>query len=243
MNFFIMKKYTLWFCAAPLLCGLAFAVAAENPYAGKFYASGDPKKAEFALTFDDGPGYITEELLKVLAAHGAKATFFMVGAAVKTYPERAAKVAAAGHFICNHTQSHLFWPKAGKSPDHEALLQKELEAAGAAIEKAAGVRPTVLRMPNGYDKPWVRRVAGRLGYALVNWTYGSDWTKLSEEKMTAQYLEAVKPGAILLLHDGGGKVKEKNLRIVEAILAEAAKKGLKPVRLDELLSLTVPAGK
>ncbi|MDP2864755.1 MAG: polysaccharide deacetylase family protein, partial [Elusimicrobiota bacterium] len=201
------------------------------------------KKAEFALTFDDGPGYITEDLLKLLGKHGVKASFFMVGNYVRTYPDRARKVAEAGHLVCNHTDTHLFWPKTGKAADREAILKKELEKAAAAIEKAAGVRTTVLRMPNGYDKPWVREVARRLDYTIVNWTYGSDWTRLSEEKMTAEYLKAVKPGAILLLHDGGGKVREKNLRITEAILREAKKRGLKPVRLDELLSLNAPGRK
>ena len=220
-------------CRAP-------SAAASNPYAGKFYADGDPKKAEFALTFDDGPGYITEDLLKLLDRHGVKAAFFMLGTSARRYPDRARKVAEAGHLVCNHTDSHLFWPKAGKAPDHEAVLQKELERAGASIEKAAGVRPTVLRMPNGYDKPWVRQVAGRLGYTLVNWSYGSDWTNTPETRMTAEYIKALKPGAILLMHDGGGKVREKDLRIVEAVLEAAAKKGLKPVRLDDLLGIRQP---
>jgi len=229
-------KIHLLLCLA--LCSLAAdPCLAANPYAGKFYASGDGKKAEFALTFDDGPGYITEDLLKLLDKHGVKATFFMLGSAVRAYPERARKAAKAGHLVGNHTYSHLFWPKAGKAPGHEAVLERELEKAADAIEKAAGVRPWVLRMPNGYDKPWVRAAAGRLGYTIVNWTYGSDWVKMPEDRMTAAYVKAVEPGAILLMHDGGGKVKEKNLRILEAILAEAKKKGLKPVRLDELLGL------
>ncbi len=224
------------------LFGAAAGFAAGNPQAGKFFASGDPKKAEFALTFDDGPGYITEDLLKLLAQRGVKASFFMLGTSARAYPDRARKVAQAGHLVCNHTDTHLLWKNVEKKPDHAAIFQKELERAAASIEKAAGVRPTVLRLPNGYNKPWARQEAGRLGYTLVNWTYGSDWTKLPEDKMTAEYLKAVKPGAILLLHDGGGKVKEKNLRIVGRILDEAAKKGLKPVRLDELLGLgPVPA--
>ncbi len=232
-----------------ILAGLVFSLAAGasqaagNPFAGRFFSSGDPKKAQFALTYDDGPGYITEDLLQLLGKHGVKASFFMVGNSVRTYPDRARKIAEAGHFVCNHTDTHLFWPKTGKSPDHEAILRKELERAAAAVEKAAGVRMTVLRMPNGYDKPWVRQVAAKLGYTIVNWTYGSDWTRLSEEKMTAEYLKAVKPGAILLMHDGGGKAKEKNLRITEAVLREARKKGLKPVRLDELLNLNDPMKK
>ncbi|MDD5208206.1 MAG: polysaccharide deacetylase family protein [Elusimicrobiales bacterium] len=234
-----MKK-NLIMCVVLLSLAAGTCRAAGSP-AGKFYAEGDRKKAEFALTYDDGPGYITEDLLKLLEKHGVKASFFMVGTYVRQYPDRVKKVAGAGHLVCNHTDTHMFWPKTGKAPDHEAILKRELERAEAAIEKASGVRTTVLRMPNGYDKPWVRQVAGRLGYAIVNWTYGSDWTRLSEEKMTAEYLKAVKPGAIILMHDGGGKVKEKNLRITEAILQEAKKKGLKPVRLDDLLGLRAAA--
>jgi len=236
-----MKK-NLIMCAV-LVSLTAGTCLAADARAGKFYSEGDRKKAEFALTYDDGPGYITEDLLKLLEKHGVKAAFFMLGASARIYPERARKVAVAGHLVCNHTDSHKLWKKTANLPGHEVILQKELEKAAAAIEKAAGVRTTVLRMPNGYDKPWVREVARRLGYTLVNWTYGSDWTRLSEEKMTAEYVKAVKPGAILLLHDGGGKAREKNLRITEAILLEAKKKGLAPVRLDELLGLNPPVKK
>lgn len=210
---------------------------AANPYAGKFYASGDAKKAQFALTFDDGPGYITEDLLKLLDRHGARAAFFMLGSSARTYPDLAKKVYAAGHLVANHTDSHKNWFKLGNCAGREAALSKEIGKAAASIEKATGARPAVLRMPNGYDRPWVKQVAAELGYTLVNWTYGSDWTALSEDKMTAEYLKALKPGAILLLHDGGGKAKERNLRIVEAVLAEAKKKGLMPVRLDDLLGI------
>ena len=228
----IAVLFTLFLCGSAAAC-----FAGANPQAGKFFASGDPKKAEFALTFDDGPGYITEDLLKLLEKRGVKASFFMLGTSARAYPDRAKKVAQAGHLVCNHTDTHLLWKNVERKPDHEAIFQKELEKAGASIEKASGVRPTVLRMPNGYNKPWARALAAKLGYTLVNWTYGSDWTRTPEEKMTAEYLKAVQPGAILLLHDGGGKVKEKNLRIVGSILDDAAKKGLKPVRLDELLGL------
>lgn len=238
-----MKKINLLVFTALLLRICSPASAAENPYAGKFFSSGDNKKAEFALTYDDGPGYITEDLLKLLEKHGVKAAFFMLGTSARAHPERARKVAAAGHLVCNHTDSHKLWKNTAKLPDHEAVLRKELEKAGEAIEKATGGRPTVLRMPNGYDRSWVRQVAGKLGYTLVNWTYGSDWTGISEEKMMAEYLKAVKPGAILLLHDGGGKGKEKNLRITGAILREAEKKGLKPVRLDDLLGIRAPGPK
>ena len=210
---------------------------AAAPYAGNFYAEGSPKKAEFALTYDDGPGYITEELLKLLEKYGVKATFFMQGPSLRQYPERAAKVAAAGHLIGNHTDRHLFYPKVGKSPGREKVLEKELDSAAALIEKSAGKRPALLRMPNGYVKDWVKKTAAAKGYVIVNWTYGSDWTALPEDRMSAEYLKALRPGAILLLHDGGGKKREKTLRITEKLLQEAARKGLKAVALDELLGL------
>ncbi|OGR40921.1 MAG: hypothetical protein A2X35_03040 [Elusimicrobia bacterium GWA2_61_42] len=237
-----MKK-TLILCVAVTSLAVGLSLAAENPYAGKFFASGDPKKAEFALTFDDGPGHITEALLALLEKRGAKAAFFIPGSSARAYPARVKKIAEAGHLVASHTDTHKNWFKIGNAGNRETVLEAELARASEAIQKAGGQRPTVLRMPNGYDRPWVRAVARRLNYTLVNWTYGSDWLKQPEEKMTAEYLKALKPGAILLLHDGGGKVKEKNLRLVAALLDEAGKRGLKPVRLDDLLGLGAPGAK
>ncbi|MBI4352122.1 MAG: polysaccharide deacetylase family protein [Elusimicrobia bacterium] len=235
------KKIMLSLAALALAAGTC--QAAGNPYAGKFFASGDPKKAEFALTFDDGPGFITGDLLILLEKRGVKATFFMLGASARARPGLAGQVREAGHLVANHTDSHKNWFEIGEKADREAVLAAELGKAAASIEKASGVRTTVLRMPNGYDRPWVREAARRLGYTLVNWTYGSDWLKQSDGKLAAEYLKAVRPGAILLLHDGGGKNRARNLPVVEAVLDEAAKKGLKAVRLDDLLGLRPPGPK
>lgn len=223
---------SLLFILYSLRCG------AQSPYAGKLFAEGGHKKAEFALTYDDGPGRITEDLLKLLDRYGAKAAFFVTGDSARRYPETVAAERAGGHLVGNHTDKHKFYPKVGKNSGREKVLEKELDAAAAAIAKAAGVKPVFLRMPNGYDRDWVRKVAAGKGYILVNWTYGSDWTSMPEEKMTGEYLRNLKPGVILLLHDGGGKTREKTLRITEQLLKEAARKGLRPVTLDVLLEIT-----
>jgi len=227
----IFTGLLLFFLSIPI------SAAAAETYAGKFYSDGPTSKKEFSLTYDDGPGYITGDLLKLLDKYGVKATFFMTGYSVRKYPEAAGKVAAAGHLVGNHTDKHEFYPKIGKGPDREKILEKEIDGAAAAIERAAGVKPVFMRMPNGYDKDWVRSVAARKGYILVNWTYGSDWTNIPEEKMTAEYLKHLKPGVIFLMHDGGGKTREKTLRITELILKEAARKGLHPVKVDVLLGI------
>lgn len=220
-----MIKRTLLLIAAALLC--AGPAAAAEPAGGK-------TRAQFALTFDDGPGAITEELLALLEKHKAKATFFMLGTSVRSKPGVAKKVHDAGHLIANHTDSHKNWFRVGKGGDREKILAAEVRKAEEAIVKATGFKPTVLRMPNGYDRPWVREAAKKLGYRAVNWSYGSDWTKTSEERMTEEYRKATRAGGVLLLHDGGGRSREKTLRITAAILDEAARLGLRAVRLDEL---------
>lgn len=246
-------KRTLFFALGLLLLAAGQAPASQQRHAPKrhaprdFYADGDPRKPEFALTFDDGPGYITEDLLKLLASRGVKATFFMIGYSVRAYPQRAKDVAAAGNLVGSHTDTHENWYVLEKKGKGQAWLagefRKELDHAAASIEKAAGVRPRFLRMPNGYNRGWARKEAAAMGYTMVNWSYGSDWTRKPEAQMTAEYLKALRPGAILLMHDGGGKNREKTLRIVAAVLDEARKKGLNPVRLDELLGLAEPSAK
>lgn len=220
-----MIKRTIFIALAALLA--AGACQAAGPDAGK-------TRAQFALTFDDGPGAVTEELLALLEQRGAKATFFMLGTSVRAKPGVAKKVHDAGHLIANHTDSHKNWFKVGKGADREKVLAAEVKKAEEAIVKATGFRPTILRMPNGYDRPWVREAVKKLGYRAVNWSYGSDWTRVSEEKMTEEYRRATRGGKVLLLHDGGGRSREKTLRITAAILDEAARLGLQAVRLDVL---------
>lgn len=220
-----MIKRTILIAAAALLC--AGPVPAAGPAEGK-------SRPQFALTFDDGPGAITEELLALLERRGAKATFFMLGGAVRARPGVAKKVHDAGHLIANHTDSHKNWFKVGKGADREKILAAEVKKAEEAIVKATGFRPTILRMPNGYDRPWVREAAKKLGYRAVNWSYGSDWTKTPEDKMTEEYRRATRAGSVLLLHDGGGRSRERTLRITAAILDEARRLGLQAVRLDAL---------
>lgn len=223
-----------------LMALLCLSAAAAKVGGGGFYASGPKDRPEFALTFDDGPGFITEDLLRLLDKRAVKATFFVLGSSARRYPQRVKMLAEGGHLIASHTDTHKNWFSIGKSSNAAAVLISELKKASDSIYKASGVRPTVLRMPNGYDRPWVRQVGRDHRYTLVNWTYGSDWTKQSDEKLAAEYLKALKPGAILLMHDGGGKNRLRNLRLVEKILDEAELRGLKPVRVDDLLGLRDP---
>ncbi|MDD4004567.1 MAG: polysaccharide deacetylase family protein [Elusimicrobiaceae bacterium] len=203
---------------------------------GRFYSDGKRQSGRFALTFDDGPGTTTPELLELLRRNNARATFFMLGSAVRRYPKYAAAVAGAGHLLGNHTFTHANFNKLPQ-PGREAAMAAEICETEAAVYAAAGQPPYFLRAPYGLSSQWIRELAAKKGYVLVNWSCGADWWFYPREQILKQYLDNLHSGAIFLLHDGGSSKRETTVWLVERILAEAKKRGLKPARLDELLDI------
>jgi len=211
--------------------GLSFAEDLSRNY-GKFFTDGSSSKRWIALTFDDGPSPSTPKVLEMLKQAGAKATFFMLGNCVEQYPELARQVLKEGHQIGNHSFSHpnfYFY----KKEDKRQKLASEIRSTRDAIKAATGLIPEYMRMPHGYVRDWVKDIAKQEHVILVNWTYGSDWTNLSREEMLKGYLSRLRPGAILLFHDGKGD-RSKTLWVLKRVLEEIKKKNLKPVRIDEL---------
>jgi len=119
-------------------------------------------------------------------------------------------------------------------------LRQDLRKTQDAIEKATGEKATLLRMPHGIDRPWIKDVAKEEGYVLVNWTYGSDWHNLPVEEMKEGYLKAIRPGAILLFHDGG-RIREKSLVLTEFMIDKANKSHVLIQTVSHLLE--IPADK
>jgi peptidoglycan/xylan/chitin deacetylase (PgdA/CDA1 family) len=225
---------------------LALAVAAVAVEPGQFHSRGPSGAKRLALTFDDGPGPETEKFLKLLDRYGVKATFFMLGELAELRPQQVKDVAARGHEVASHTWDHTNYKehfkkvqaKVGGEAAATAQSRKELAAAmrraQAAIEKSAGARVALCRMPHGIDRPWVREAARDAGVALVNWTYGADWNAGSAAELTPGYVKAVQPGAILLFHDGGNK-RAKSLEIVESVIRAAKQQGYEFVTVGQLL--------
>ena len=216
------------------------AVASAAPVPGDFFASGPTDQKRFALSFDDGPGPYTERFLDLLDKYKVKATFFMSGDQVRRRKETAKKVADVGHEVANHTMFHVNYRLRLKKLKDEVKVKEELVQdildTGFLIDKTTGVQPKILRMPHGIDRPWINEAARETGFVLVNWTYGADWTKKPLEELTRSYQKAVRPGAILLFHDGGGR-REKSLALVEAVLKEAKKRGFEVVTVGELIGI------
>jgi peptidoglycan/xylan/chitin deacetylase (PgdA/CDA1 family) len=160
------------------------------------------------LTFDDGPGEDTEAVLDLLAVHGLRAMFFLVGERVTERPAVVRRIAAEGHVVGNHSFDH---------PDLTALgagaIADQLKRTSDAIEEACGIRPRLFRPPFGHTSPEVEAAAERLGMQTMLWDVDSgDWSQPGPVAI-AKAIRTAPPRAIVLLHDGpaGG------LQTVEAL--------------------------
>jgi peptidoglycan-N-acetylglucosamine deacetylase len=153
-----------------------------------------------ALTFDDGPnpGY-TEPVLAILQRYRVRATFFLVGREVARHPALAQQIVQAGHVIGNHTHNHR---TAYSSPE---AARAEIEAAAKAMLEATGQETRLFRPPGGRLNNGLADFALAQGYTVVSWSVQSnDWNQNTAKAIEQNVLESVQPGAIILLHDGGG---------------------------------------
>jgi peptidoglycan/xylan/chitin deacetylase (PgdA/CDA1 family) len=171
--------------------GRSSAVFAPSVYRG------DRQRAGLALTFDDGPSESTPALLAILERHRVPATFFMCGKNTRRCPSIAREVAAAGHEIANHSDSH---PHLWQCGAHG--VQRELIAAQESIREATGATPRLFRAPYGERWFGLRSAQHRLNLLGVMWTVlGRDW-KWTGAQVAARLLTNASNGGILCLHDG-----------------------------------------
>lgn len=153
-----------------------------------------------ALTFDDGPDpEVTPAVLKILARHQVKATFFCVGRRAEENPELIAEIAEAGHTLGNHTWSHThaFWFLGPKR------LIKEIDSTQEVLQGPDGWSPTYFRAPAGIRSPILDFVLAGRGLKLVSWTRrGFDTVDHDPKRVLRRLTKSLAPGDILLLHDG-----------------------------------------
>jgi peptidoglycan/xylan/chitin deacetylase (PgdA/CDA1 family) len=180
--------------------GLWGAYSPNSRLFGPVIGRGPPEPAVF-LTFDDGPNpRVTERILDVLLREQVPATFFMVGRHVELHPSTAEAVALARQEIGNHTYSHRKLHRSGP-----ARTADEIRRAHQVITAVTGVVPRSFRAPHGYRGPFVARSIAPYHYQLFGWTLGVwDSACPGVEKIRARVRRGLKPGAILLLHDGDG---------------------------------------
>ncbi|MGC1213903.1 MAG: polysaccharide deacetylase family protein [Micromonospora sp.] len=156
-----------------------------------------------ALTFDDGPDpRWTPRVLDQLRAARVTATFCLVGKQARRYPELVARIAREGHQLCNHSWRHDI--DLGRRPiaDIRADLIRTDKAIHAAVPNA---RIPYYRQPGGRWTPEVVAVARQLGMRSLHWSVDpQDWDHPPAKTIVQRVEVTARPGAIVLMHDGGG---------------------------------------
>ena len=156
-----------------------------------------------ALTFDDGPSpEITPAVLDALASAGVPATFFVLGEAVEKSPEFLRRIVAEGHAVGLHGHRHRpFVLLSGHK------IREEIGRAREAIRRACpdAVPVPWLRPPHGFKSPGVLWAVHKAGFRLAGWSAdGRDYRETDPERVARNVLDALRPGAVILLHDGPG---------------------------------------
>jgi peptidoglycan/xylan/chitin deacetylase (PgdA/CDA1 family) len=228
------------------------AAAAALSYAG--YATMAPKSQLYgrtflgegrgsrrlALTYDDGPNDPwTPKLLDVLAKHGVKATFFMIGRFVEERPEIARAVADAGHVIGNHTMVHPNLIFVGRTGIQEELLQ-----CATMLAAAVGKHSNLFRPPFGGRRPAVLREVRRQGMVPVMWTVTCyDWKRTTADRVERHALRQVRGGNIILLHDGGhlrfGADRSHTVEATDRLIRRYKDQGYEFVTVPEMMESRV----
>ena len=188
-----------------------------------------------ALTFDDGPHPpYTDRLLDVLAKHNVKATFFMIGDRVERHPETVYRAIAEGHQIGNHSYSH---PLLGFLPPKS--VQREIERTDKLLRQIGVTGELVFRAPvltRFLPVAWVLAKGDRAHISCNVWSW--DWTTQNPDKITRTVLRKVKPGSIIVLHDGKAENEKANrwgtVEATDRIITALKRDGYRFVRLSDV---------
>lgn len=165
---------------------------------------------EVWLTIDDGPDeHDTPLLLDLLDAHGAKATFFFIGAKAARHPGLVREVVSRGHEVGNHTMTHPQYSFWAYGP---GAARREIMDCQRALHEACGVTPTWFRAPAGFKSPFVQAIVEREGLRLACWSArGLDGVDTYKTRVLERLKSGIAPGAIILMHEGRLDLEGKRL--------------------------------
>lgn len=211
--------------AVPVLGVLAAALLADvlGRAAGWGALGGGPQDADgVALTFDDGPSARTPGLLELLARHGARATFFVTAPACEARPDLLRALLDGPHQL----EAHGRWHR------HALLLTPGQEWAQLRWHPRAGsAGPLLYRPPYGGHSPLTRVLARLARRQVALWDVeGRDWTGGDAATLARHALARIRPGSVVLLHDGPALTPE----LLERLLRGLQERGLRAVTLREL---------
>jgi peptidoglycan-N-acetylglucosamine deacetylase len=211
-------------------------MAPTGQWYGKNFVRLPRGSRQIALTYDDGPNDPhTLRLLDVLAKHGARATFFLIGRFVVERADIVREIANAGHTIGNHTFTHPNLIFANRTQTRD-----QLDRCQQAISGAAGEAPKLFRPPFGGRRPGTFRIARSLGLQPVMWSItGFDWNAPPAARIVERVSSRIRGGDVILLHDGShtgmGGDRAQTVSATEELLARWKPQGYDFVTITEMM--------
>jgi len=195
-------------------------------------------RREIALTIDDGPDpVVTPQVLDLLDRYEVRATFFCIGDKAARHPDLCREIVRRGHSIENHSQHHSHrFALLGRSG-----FMRELQTAQTTLTAITGRQPQFFRAPAGLRNPFLDPVLTKLGLRLTSWSARGFDTRINDTAQVSQrLLRDLRPGAILLVHDGNAARTPAGtpviLDVLPAVMTAAKTAGLNFVTLAVALS-------
>ena len=201
-------------------------------------SAGSPDCAKLkgvALTMDDGPVPGTAHVLNLLKRKGVHVTFFVLGQQARRYPALLRRMVAEGHVIGNHSWDH---PEFFGEPVR--MIRGQLLRTDAAVHRATGHDPVLMRPPYGEVTANVRRTGRALGKAVVLWGVDPlDWKDRKASTVAHRVVKQAKRGSIILTHDSLKTTRAAYGAIIDGLRA----RGFTLVTVPELFGGRMTAGK
>jgi len=185
---------------------------------------------EVALTFDDGPGPYTPQVLSVLARENVPATFFEVGVLQRYFGDSTRQIVGLGDPIGDHTLSH-----APMSHLSAADQQAQLLGQVSVIEKYGAPFPRLFRPPYDYWNRTTLSLLHKYHMLMILWTVDTEDYKLpGTASIIHTVVSGARPGAIFLMHDAGGN-RSETVAALPTIIHDLRARGYKLVTVPKLL--------
>ena len=184
-----------------------------------------------ALTFDDGPGRYTDELLDILDENDAKATFYLLGSKLDSYTEEVERMVDEDHEVGNHT-----WDHADLADLSAGEIKEDLDRTDKAIKDVTGQMPTTMRPPYGSLSDTARETIDK---PMLLWDVDTlDWQHRDPETTVDIAAEETDEGSVLLFHD----IHETTVDAIPDVLDTLSVDGYEFVTVDEMMGSEVESG-
>ncbi|MGI6130121.1 MAG: polysaccharide deacetylase family protein, partial [bacterium] len=202
-----------------------------EPYSVRVLGGKITEEKRVALTFDDGPvaGW-TEKYLAVLDEKEVPAAFFFIGHLAEKHSDLVSAVDAAGHDVGVHSYTHKKLTSL-----KEPAIKQELEQSAAAVHQTTQQSVAYFRPPYGAYNNTVKKLAHELGQTLILWNVDPrDWDTEDPNQIVTEVLRQVRPGSIILLHEG----KPQTLQALPIIIDRLQQEGYEFTTVSDLFGFT-----